>query len=107
MSNDMSEAELQHEVRREAAQLGILCYHPHESRRDMKGWPDLVLWSRGGLVFRELKSDKGRLSHEQQYIGASLVRAGADWSIWRPHDWHNGRIHRELNRLARVRKPTN
>ncbi|TNC19089.1 VRR-NUC domain-containing protein [Amycolatopsis alkalitolerans] len=97
---------MQVEVRTAAAELGIRCFHPHESRRDMPGWPDLVLFGRGGLIFRELKSTAGRVSRDQQLVGAELARAGADWAVWRPKDWLDGRIHRELNQLARVNKIT-
>ena len=102
----MSEDELAAEIAKEVKRLGIMSYHPHDSRRDMPGWPDLVLWSRGGLIYRELKSTLGRVSQDQRLIGASLAQAGADWAVWRPEDWNSGRISRELNQLVRIRHIT-
>lgn len=102
----MTEAELQAVVMAECARLGIWCFHDHSPKRNMPGWPDLVMWSRGGIIARELKSDQGRLSKEQQLVIATMQRAGLDCRVWRPEDWETGRIHRELLKLARVRSGT-
>lgn len=53
------------------------------------GWPDLVLWNpeRGGVMFVELKTDKGVLSTDQQDALISLAKAGAYVDVWRPRDW--------------------
>ena len=55
---------------------------------DAKGWPDLVLVNpeRGGVLFREVKSDTGRLDDDQALWRNWLVSAGADWGIWQPRD---------------------
>lgn len=53
----------------------------------LAGWPDLVLWRPGRLLFRELKSDTGRVSAEQQAVLESLAQSGADVGVWRPSDW--------------------
>lgn len=62
----------------------------------VSGWPDLVLWrvartgrrSRsGGILYRELKSEKGRLTVDQLDVLGSLSDAGGDVDIWRPSDW--------------------
>lgn len=58
---------------------------------DGAGFPDLVL-SRGGVVlFRELKTDNGKLSREQSLWLESLGEHGA---VWTPKDW--GKIQKEL-----------
>lgn len=58
---------------------------------DGKGWPDLVLvapWARtGGILHREIKGAKERLTAEQEQWGTWLTGAGADWAVWRPADW--------------------
>ena len=56
---------------------------------DGAGFPDLVLVNpeRGLLLFRELKTDSGRVSKAQMRWGAALTSAGADWAVWRPGDW--------------------
>lgn len=53
------------------------------------GFPDLTLWDprAGGLVFAELKAQKGRLSADQKACIASLRAAGCDVRVWRPADW--------------------
>lgn len=55
---------------------------------DGKGFPDLVLaHPKHGVLFRELKSDHGRLTREQRDWLTVLRRAGADAAVWRPCDW--------------------
>lgn len=53
---------------------------------DGAGWPDLVL-VRGRLLFRELKTNRGRLQPHQEAWGAALQKAGCDWGVWRPRDF--------------------
>lgn len=55
---------------------------------DGVGFPDLVLVKIGvGVLYRELKTDTGRLRDEQSAWGYALREAGADWAVWRPADW--------------------
>jgi hypothetical protein len=70
---------------------------------DGKGFPDLVLVGSGGILFRELKTDKGRLKPEQVTWLRILKAAPADAEIWRPADLHSGRIEAELRA---IRKPS-
>ena len=67
------------------------------------GFPDLVLCHpRGfGLIFAELKADKGRLSDSQQIWLQALNEAGAEHHVWRPKD-----IEAISTRLAGKGKPT-
>lgn len=54
---------------------------------DGKGFPDLVLvHPRGGVLFRECKSERGKLSDEQTRWATRLSDAGADFNVWRPSD---------------------
>lgn len=53
-----------------------------------------------GVLYRELKSDRGRLSMEQEAWGDLLVRAGCDWAVWRPSDW--SQIEAELKGQAQL-----
>ncbi len=53
----------------------------------VKGWPDLTLWRPGALLFRELKTDTGRLTADQREVLAELAAAGADVEVWRPRDF--------------------
>lgn len=60
---------------------------------DGAGFPDLVLARNGVVLFRELKSDKGKASEDQL---AWLLAVGGE--IWRPSDWD--RIAREIRELG-------
>ncbi len=52
------------------------------------GWVDLLLWRPGNTVlFRELKTNKGRVTRTQQAVLDSLTESGADAGVWRPSDW--------------------
>ena len=50
------------------------------------GWVDLIL-VRERVLFRELKTDRGRVTPQQQEWLERLQAAGADAGIWRPSDW--------------------
>lgn len=69
---------------------------------DGKGFPDLVIVGRVGVLFRELKGERGRHSKEQNEWRAALRVAGADAGTWDPQDWRSGEIVRQLRRLERV-----
>ena len=58
------------------------------TRYDAKGFPDLVLAHPTlGVLFRELKTDRGSLSKHQIEWLDLLYTAGADSAVWRPKDW--------------------
>jgi hypothetical protein len=99
----MTEAELDESVRTLARWLCLRCYSVRNSRAGVAtsaGFPDLVLCGPGGVLFRELKRQDGKLRPEQQQWGDALLQAGADWRAWRPGDLIDGTIERELRRLA-------
>jgi hypothetical protein len=98
----MTEAELQEHVRQLCAGLHLFHYHPHNSRRSAPGWPDSVIIGRGGILYRELKTEHGSLSPEQRHVGDLLTRAGGNWRIWRPRDLLDGTIGRELASVAAI-----
>lgn len=51
------------------------------------------------MILRELKTDTGKLTPEQERWGLMLRHAGQDWDVWRPADLHSGRIQRELEAI--------
>lgn len=77
--------------------LGWRVYRTHDSRRSPAGFPDLVLVRDGRLVFAELKTERGRVTADQQEWLAALgeVEQSVDgWTekfvrvyVWRPSDW--------------------
>lgn len=96
---DMTEAEFQKAVLDLAKLSGWRVAHFRPARTahgwrtavaaDGAGFPDLVLAhpDRGAVLFRELKSERGRLTFEQHEWGRTLTAAGADYAVWRPADW--------------------
>ena len=54
---------------------------------DGQGFPDLVLVKRCRLIFAEVKSDKGRVSPEQQEWLDALRKTKNEVYLWKPKDW--------------------
>ena len=85
----LTEKAFQAQVVKLAKLYGWLVFHPYDSRRSEKGFPDLVLahpkW--GLAIFAELKTDTGKLSPEQdQWL--TVLDDCNQWSlVWRPKDW--------------------
>ena len=87
---------------------GWRTYHTHDSRRSNPGFPDIVaVHTHGGLIFAELKTEKGRVSKAQQEwlddltgsLGASIHLGYAWVGTLRPSDWTR------IERLAKGQKP--
>jgi hypothetical protein len=90
--------ELQQLVARLCEELGLPHFHFND-RRAPAGWPDsIIIGSR--VLYRELKTGRGRRSPDQVYIGYRLQAAGADYDVWRERDWISGRIYRELKAVC-------
>lgn len=68
---------------------------------DGKGWPDLTIVGPGGILFRELKAERGATTPEQRQWISWLTEAGCNVAVWKPRDWHSGRIITELKALHR------
>ena len=82
-----SEKEFQALVVECAKLRGWRHYHTHDSRRSPSGFPDLVL-VRDRVLYRELKTERGKVSKDQkEWIGA-LNAARQDAKVWRPKDWN-------------------
>jgi hypothetical protein len=109
----MSERDLQAIIERMCLVLGLRCYHPRDSRGSVPGWPDLVICpiartdgfhgivrNGKGVLYRELKIGKKRLSLDQEEWMRDLSAAGEDADVWRPEDLASGRILEELKALA-------
>ena len=94
----MTEHQLLDAVRAACKWSGLLCYHTHDSRRSEPGFPDLVVVGPHGVLWRELKSSRGRLSPDQVRWLDRLSQAGADADVWRPDSWPD----RVLTELAGI-----
>ncbi len=93
----MSERDLQESVEELAALLGWWAWHDQDSRRNRAGLPDLLLVRGDRAMWRELKTQAGRVRPEQRRVLDMLTRAGHDTAIWRPTDWTSGLIRKELS----------
>lgn len=96
----MTEDQLQREVESLCQKLGLLFHHCCDSKRcrGPRGLPDLIIVGRSGVLFRELKSEDGETSAEQDrwgwYLGRDL------WRVWRPADLTLGLIQRDLEEIC-------
>lgn len=72
----MTEAELQQLLTDAAEMHGWLVFHDNDSRRNVAGFPDLVLvhGRHGRVLFLELKSETGRVRPEQHVWMDALSR---------------------------------
>lgn len=102
----MSEDDLQDAVMQMAELLGWVVVHFRPARTEkgwrtavqgQKGFPDLVLARDGRVLFRELKTTKGKPTVDQEIWLEALGDLGA---IWRPQQWLDGTIQHELRRTA-------
>lgn len=90
-----SEASFREAVQGLARWSGWMVYYVPDSRwTDVRGWPDLVLARDGRVLFRELKTDVGKVTEEQRWWLDQLTKAGCDAGVWRPADW--AKIEQEL-----------
>lgn len=81
----LTEREFQQQVVTLAWQLGWWVYHTHDSRRSQSGFPDLVL-IRNRVVYAEIKTERGRVTPNQQDVLRRLRDAGQETYVWRPSD---------------------
>ena len=65
------------------------------------GFCDLVIAGDHGVLFRELKSQRGQPSPGQRGWLDTLVQAGADAALWRPSDLASGRVLAEIDAISR------
>jgi hypothetical protein len=98
----MTEADLQAQAVELAEILGLVALHVRQPRTEggeWKGFPDLLIIAPGGgIMFRELKMPGKQLRAPQRDWAAIL--AGQDHGVWKPHDWHSGRVRAQLEALA-------
>lgn len=100
MSEDKGPGSLEAHVRRLLTEYGLHGHHSSVSVGDEAGWPDWFIWGRHGKYARELKSQRGTLSVDQRRVGSELQAVGINWAVWKPVDFFNLTIHRQLERIA-------
>jgi hypothetical protein len=102
MTEDTGRDSLLAETRKAIRDLGLWAYHTKRSDGSDKGFLDLVVLGTRPL-WRELKTETGKLTIEQLDVMRRLDQAGQDVDVWRPTDWYSGRITRELSDI-RIRR---
>ncbi len=95
----MTERELLDAVRDACRWGGLLTFHAFDSRRSERGFPDLCVCGPSGVLFRELKAERGRLTADQRTWLDRLTEAGADADVWRPDSWPD-RVLTELHGIG-------
>lgn len=85
----LSEAAFQKRILDYCQLRGFKVFHDTDPRRNERGWPDLVIGGPNGVLFRELKTNTGRIRPEQEVWITLLQDAGVDARIWRPRDWEH------------------
>lgn len=99
--SSMPELALMSEVMRICERHGALVFHSGDSRRDQgRGFPDLVIVSVHGVLWRELKTGYGPLSPHQTTWRHTLLAAGQDYDTWRPGHLDNGTIEKQIRAIA-------
>jgi len=98
----VTEAQLLAVVMRMCESRGLLHHHCRDSRYcgGYPGLPDLVISSRHGTIFAELKSATGDLAPQQNRWAWSLRASREQWHLWRPIDLADGTIQDALDYLA-------
>jgi hypothetical protein len=98
IAKDMAEETLRLKVKGLAKELGWLSYHTHDSRRSDAGWPDVALVhpKHGRFLVRELKTERGTVTPEQRKWLEALADAGVDAGVWRPMQYLDETVLREL-----------
>ena len=86
-SSRVLEKAFQQRIMDVAKALKWLCFHVFDSRRSPPGFPDCVFVRGERLVFAELKSEKGKVTPEQQqWLDALAGVPGVVVKVWRPKD---------------------
>lgn len=84
---EMTEKELDTEVRKLAKLCHWLYYHTYRSKRSPAGFPDCVLVKPPRIVYAELKSKSGVVSPEQQkWLDTLAACPHNEVYLWRPSD---------------------
>ena len=88
--------------------LGYRVYHVAKVKGQLRsrtgvGFFDLVMMRDGRIILPEFKSEKGKLSDDQEAWAAEGKAAAAanpkvEYYLWRPTDWLDGTIERTLKR---------
>lgn len=80
----MTEREFQAQVMAMLRLLGWRAYHTLDSRGSARGYPDIVALRGRRCLALELKTERGRVTQDQQDWLEAFAAAGAESGVWRP-----------------------
>lgn len=100
MLEDRGPDSLDAHVRKLMKLYGLDGFHCRNSIGSRRGFPDWEIWGTS-TIWRELKTERGRLTVPQRRVGSLINRAGGDWQVWKPRDLFSGVIAAQLERIAR------
>lgn len=80
----LTEDQFQQQVTDLCDVLRLKWHHETDSRRSKAGFPDLVIAGPEGVVFAELKTEKGKVSKKQQEWMDALLASRQHAYVWRP-----------------------
>lgn len=100
---EMTERQLDEQVRQLAKMLGLYAYHTHNAQHSEAGFPDWVFVGAAEVVYVEHKTRTGRSTPKQVEVHERLRRAGARVFVMRPEQWRDGTYSRLLQSIARGR----
>lgn len=83
INQDISEKQFESHVIEYARNMGWKVYCSYNNSRSEPGFPGLVL-VRDVILFRQLKSENGRISKTQNEWAEALIHTGSDFKIWKP-----------------------
>lgn len=89
---DITEKQFESQIKDLAKLYGWLYYHTWRSIHSQAGFPDCVMARGFRLIFAELKSEKGKVSPEQQKWLDVLSNVGnldVQTYLWRPSDFNS------------------
>lgn len=96
----MTERELETRVGDLCAHFKVRRFHHLDSRGTTAGWVDDVILGPRGVLFRELKTQRGRITGAQLVVQGLLRAAGLDVGVWRPSDLFYGVVRREIESIS-------
>ena len=83
----ITEKEFMADLKKFAVMLGWKWYHPYLSIHSERGFPDVTLVKPPRLIYAELKSEKGKVTdNQQEWLDILSAIPGVEVYLWRPTD---------------------
>ena len=99
ISESLQEAEFEQELIREMRSAGHGVWKLNPAAMPGGGVPDLLIITKdGNVLFRELKTDGGKLKSHQAAFLLNLRKHDYFVGLWRPADWESGKIEKEITK---------